>query len=265
MPRRTRKSVPPTKPLLRTPLRVGNLDAAAVVGELRQLHEDAEDPSIDRMPDDEELFRALLYLERQAGAVKDDQARRDAAIKRVCLWQYVREQTDIHQARAVADARSAGAEWGDLMPALAVKTPSAAYNKATRLRAAALVAQGEPAVRRTPEAVLEAERRIEARAMATRRAEEEAARRHELLVPVAQRLLDCRNELVEDEDVEFWLEQIEAVLPHCTTATQMVSLGTYVEALVRVLRMLSRHSPQAVCATDEARSAYAAAAELLRR
>ncbi|GHI10336.1 hypothetical protein Scel_86570 [Streptomyces cellostaticus] len=217
------------------------------------------------MPDDEELFKALVYLERQAGALKDDQARRDAAITRVRLWQYVREQADVHQARAVADARSARAEWADLMPALAVNTPSAAYNKATRLRAAALAAQGEPAVRRTPEAVLEAERRIEARALATRRAEEEAARRHELLVPVAQRLLDCRSELAEDEDVEFWLEQIEAVLPHCTTATQMVSLGTYLEALVRVLRKLGRQDPQAACSTDEARAACAAAEELLRR
>lgn len=229
------------------------------------MHEEAEDPSVDRMPDDEELFKALLYLERQAGCLKDDQARRDAAIKRVRLWQYVREQADVHQAKAVADARSARAEWADLMPALAVNTPSAAYNKATRLRVAALAAQGEPAVRRTPEAVLAAERRIEARAIATRRAEEEAARRHELLVPVAQRLLDCRSALAEDDDVEFWLEQMEAVLPHCTTATQMVSLGTYLEALVRVLRKLGRHSPQAVCSTSEARSAYAAAEELLRR
>ncbi|MGW2706985.1 hypothetical protein [Streptomyces sp. NPDC001340] len=265
MARRTRKSVPPTKPLLRAPLQIGNLDAAAVVGELRQLHERAEDPSIDRMPDDDELFKALLYLERHAGALKDEQARRESAIKRVCLWQYLREQADVHQAKAVADARSSRAEWTDLMPALAVKSPSAAYNKATRLRAAALAAQGETAVRRTPEAVLEAERRIEARAAATRRAEEEAARRHDLLVPVAQRLLACRADLAEDDDVEFWLEQIEALLPHCGTATQMVSLGTYLEALVRALRKIERHTAQPAGLTDEARLAYAAAGELLSR
>ncbi|MGW3152130.1 hypothetical protein ACWDG1_47670 [Streptomyces sp. NPDC001177] len=267
MPHRARKSVSPTKPLLRTPLRVGNLDAAAIVGELRKLHEDAEDPSIDRMPDDVELFAALLYVEKHARALKDRGAQRDAAVKRVTLWQYLREQADLHQAKAVEDARAAGTEWADLMPALAVGTPSAAYNKAIRLRAAALASasQGGLAVRRTPEAVLEAERQIELRAAAERRAEEEASRRHQLLVPVAQRLLNCRTELVDDEDVEFWLDQVEAVLPNCRTPTQMVSLGTYMEALVRALRQIERHTAQRVGSTDEACLAYAAAARLLAR
>lgn len=267
MPRRTRKSVSPTKPLLRTPLRVGNLDAVAIVGELRQLHEDAEDPSIDRMPDDSELFGALLYVEKHASALKHSRTQREAAVKRVTLWQYIREQVDLHQAKAVEDARAAGTQWADLMQALAVGTPSAAYNKATRLRAAALASasQGGPAVRRTPEAVLEAERQIELRAAAERRAEEEASRRHELLLPVAQRLLKCRTELGEDEDVDFWLDQIEAVLPSCRTPTQMVSLGTYLEALVRALRAMERHTAQPAGSTDEARFAYAAATELLAR
>ncbi|MFJ3311056.1 hypothetical protein ACIPSA_50675 [Streptomyces sp. NPDC086549] len=265
MPRRTRKSLSPTKPLLRTPLRVGNLDAAAIVGELRQLHEEAEDPSIDRMPDDAELFRALLYVEKHASVLKDDQAQRDGAVKRVTLWQYLREQVDLHQAKAVEDARSAGTEWADLMPALAVSTPSAAYNKATRLRAAALTAASQEgqAVRRTPEAVLAAERQLEIRAAAERRAAEEASRRHALLVPVARRLVRCRSGFVDDEDVEFWLDQIEAVLPSCHTATQMVSLGTYLEALVRALKKIEQHTAQPAGCSDESRSAHAAAAELL--
>ncbi|MEU4173210.1 hypothetical protein AB0F46_40995 [Streptomyces sp. NPDC026665] len=248
-------------------MKVGSLDAAALVGELRQLHEDAEDPAIDRMPDDAELFKALLYVEKHAGALKEDRARRDAAVARVTLWQYLREQADLHQAKAVEDARAAGTEWAELTPALAVGTPSAAYNKAMRLRAAALTATSQEgqAVRRTPEAVLAAERQIELRAAAERRAEEEAARRHTLLVPVAQRLVRCRGEFVDDDDVEFWLDQIEAVLPNCRTATQVVSLGTYVEALVRALCQIERHTAQPVGSSDEACLAYAAARELSAR
>src|SRR5437868_4291063 len=124
-----RPAAAPTKPLLKPPVRVGTLDAAALIGELRHLHEVAEDENIGRMPADEELFQALLYLEANAGAVKSKAARRKAAITRVKLWQYLREQADIHQAKAVEDARAANAEWADLVPALAVNTPSAAYNK----------------------------------------------------------------------------------------------------------------------------------------
>ncbi|WP_432021522.1 hypothetical protein [Streptomyces sp. 1222.5] len=215
------------------------------------------------MPADDELFKALLYLEKQATALKDLGKRSVAATQRVRLWQYIREQADVRQATAVADARSAGATWADLASALAVNAPSAAYNKATRLRAAALPAPEEGAVRRTPEAVLETERKIEAKASATRRLEREAARRHELLVPVALRLLDCRADLPEDEDVEFWLDQVDSVLPNCQTATQKVSLSTYLEALVRVIGKIERHLPHGVFANDEARSAYAAAAALM--
>ncbi|MFJ2478214.1 hypothetical protein ACIOWI_35550 [Streptomyces sp. NPDC087659] len=219
------------------------------------------------MPDDEELYRALLYLEKHAGSLRCNKARRSAAVKRVMLWQYLREQADLRQARAIADARAAGAEWADLMEPLAVATRSAAYNKATRLRAAALAvgAADGRAVRRTPEAVLEAERQLERRAAAERRAEEEAVRRHELLIPVAQRLLRHRDGLVDDEDVAFWLDQIEAVLPSCHTPTQVVSLGTYLEALVRALRKIERHTTQPAGLTEEARLAFAAAGELLTR
>ncbi|WP_145881896.1 hypothetical protein [Streptomyces sp. BK340] len=265
MPSRRKKAVSPAKPLVRPGIRIGSLDAAAIIGELRQLHEEAADPEIDRMPDSSEIFKALVYLEQHAGALKDAQMRREAAIKRASLWQYIRERAEIHQAKAVVDARASGAQWIELMPALAVKSPSAAYNKATRLRAAALTDHGEPPVRRTPEAVLQTEQKIKARAAAARRAAEEAALRHELLVPVAHRLLQCRTDLVEDEDVEFWCDQIEAVLPHCETATQIVSLQTYLEALVRSLRRIQSHAQTPVGSTSETHAAFAAAMELLKR
>ncbi|MFJ5901904.1 hypothetical protein ACIQFZ_42810 [Streptomyces sp. NPDC093064] len=267
MARPARKSVAPTKPLLKPPVRIGNVDTAAVIGELRQLHEEAEDENVGRMPADEELFQALLYLEANASALKSEKAQRKAAIARVRLWEYLREQADLHQTKAIEHARAAGAEWADLVPALAVKAPSAAYNKAKRMQAAALTAASrtDRPVRRTPEAVREAERLAAARAAAERRAEEEAARRHVLLAPVAQRLLEYRTGLDNDEDVTFWLDQIAAVLPSCQTRTQLVSLQTYMEAVVRELKKVERTTGRAAATTDDARLAYAAAAELVRR
>ena len=265
MARTARKPAAPTKPLLKPPVRIGRLDTAALIGQLRQLHEDAEDESVGRMPADEELFRALLHLEANASALKSEEARRKAAITRVKLWEYLREQADIHQAQAIADARAANAEWADLVPALAVRAPSAAYNKAKRLQAAVLAdaSRGDrPPVRRTPEAVLEAERHAAALAAAERRAQQEAARRHGLLTPVAQRLLEHRDGLDNDEDVTYWLDQIAAVLPNCQTPTQVVSLGTYVQAVVRALGKIERTTARPAATTVDAQLAYAAAAEV---
>ncbi|MCL7429785.1 hypothetical protein [Streptomyces sp. YS415] len=267
MARPTPKSTRPTNPLLKPPVRLGSIDTAAVIGELRQLHEDAEDKNVARMPADEELFRALLYLEANAGALKSEKAQRKAAIERVRLWEYLREQADLHQSKAIEHARAAGAQWTDLAPALAVSAPSAAYNKAKRMQAAVLTeaSRGDRPVRRTPEAVREAERLAAAQAAAERRAEQEAARRHTLLAPVAQRLLEHRAGLDDDGEVTFWLDQIAAVLPSCTTPTQLVSLQTYLTAVVRELRTTERTTARAAATTDDALFAYRAAAELVMK
>ncbi|MFJ4633780.1 hypothetical protein [Streptomyces sp. NPDC088847] len=215
------------------------------------------------MPANDEVYQALLYLEAHAGALKTESAQREATVHRVKLWEYLREQTDIHQAKAIDHARAAGVEWADLAPAMAVNAPSAAYNKSLRLRAALLAHSdtGHRALRRTPEAVLEAERVAAAHAAAEQRAQAEAAHRHRILAPVAQRLLDHRSGLVDDEDVAYWLDQIDAVLP-CETPTQFVSLETYVQATVRALRQKERTTAQPTAVTVDAQLAYAAAAEL---
>lgn len=267
MARTAHKRVDPKKPLLKPQARIGTLNAEFLIGELRRLHETAEDADIDRMPGDDELYRALLYCEAHASSLKSEEARRTAALHRVKLWQYVREQADVHQAKAIADARAANAEWAHLAPALAVNTPSAAYNKATRLRAATLTDpfRDDQPVRRTPEAVLEAERQVVAQAAAERQAAAEAARRHTLLAPVGQRLIQHRVGLDDDGEVTYWLDEIAAVLPSCQTATQLVSLETYVKAVVRELRKTERSTARPVGATDEARRAYETAAALVQR
>lgn len=269
MARPARKSTAPTKPLVKPPIRIGNVDAAAVIGELRQLHEAAEDTNVDRMPADEELFRALLHLETHADALKDDRAQRDSAIKRVRLWEYLREQVDLHQSKAIDQARAAGVQWVDLAPSLAVNAPSAAYNKAKRLQAAVLTEEAgrrtidKRPVRRTPEAVREFERLAAAKAAAQRRAEAEAAARHALLAPLAQRLIEQRAGLDDEGEVTYWLDQIAEVLTECRTPTQLVSLEIYVKAVVRELRKIERTTARAAASTADAQAAYAAAAKLI--
>ncbi|MEU9631460.1 hypothetical protein AB0D89_32300 [Streptomyces luteogriseus] len=269
MAARIRKPTPPTKPLVKQRVRVGRMDAVAAVGELRQLHEGAADPDVERMPADDETYGALLYAEQHAGALRrlSPEQQRAAALKRVQLWQYVREQSEVHQARAVADARAAGAEWQDLAPALAVKAASAAYNKAKRLQAATLMdddPDAEP-VRRTPEAVVATEQRRIRQRNAERRAQEAAQQRHPLLMPVAKRLLQHRDDLVQDEDAEYWLDEVAEVLSNCSTPTQVVSLSRYLAAAVRALTNIERRTARPAATTDDAHLALAAAAELVTR
>ncbi|CAL9323989.1 hypothetical protein [Streptomyces sp. SudanB66_2053] len=265
MPRSTRKKSTATRLLIKVPRRIGAIDTAALIGRLRHLHEEAEDQNLDRMPADEELFGSLLYLEANAGALKSQEARCEAAKTRVLLWEYLREQTDLHQVKAVDDARAAGTEWAGLASALAVNAPNAAYNKARRMKAAVLaVASCENvSVRRTPEAVREAERQAVTRLAADRRAEEEAARRYSLLAPVASRLVEHRDGLDDDDEITFWLDQIEALLPSCRTPTQLVSLDTYVQALVREAHRSERTAGRAAATTVGARAALAAARGLV--
>jgi hypothetical protein len=269
MAKRARRVAQPTKPLLKAPQRIGPLNACAAIAELRQVHEEAEDPDVERMPADDELFGALLYAEKSASALRRQplHIQRAAALKRVILWEYLREQAEVHQLRAVQDARQAEAQWSHLAPALAVNTASAAYNKSKRLKAVVLSDQTSPAhqVRRTPEAVLQAERRLAREQAAERRAQEAAQLRHEFLVPVVHRLLEQREFLRSDDDVDYWLEEIEAVLPHCRTPLQMVSLNRYFDAVLRALSKLEKHTAQPAAMNDEARLALSAAVELQRQ
>ncbi|MGW1046634.1 hypothetical protein [Streptomyces sp. NPDC002547] len=262
-----RRTPRPESPLIKAPVRIGNLDAVAVVGRLRQLHEEAEDPNVERMPADNEVYAALLYAEKHASALRRIavEAQKQAALHRVELWEYLRERAEIHQAQAVADARAAGAEWSQLVPVLAVSAPSAAYNKAKRLRAASLssAAPQQLRLRRTPEAVAAAESRLAKETAAEQRDQSAARQRHRLIFPAAQRLVSQRDGLLLDEDAEYWLDEVEAVLPSCDTPTQMISLSRYLGAAMRALRKLEKHTAQPVAMTQEARAALATALSVI--
>ncbi|MFJ5036079.1 hypothetical protein ACIQB5_50915 [Streptomyces sp. NPDC088560] len=269
MARRAKTSAHPTKPLVKAPMQIGRLDAPAIVGELRRIHEEAEDPQVERMPGDEELFGALLYAEKHAKALRSlpIEVQRVAALQRVRLWEYLREQTEKHQARAIDDARTAGVQWAVLAPALAVGAPNAAYNKAKRLKADDFT-DGTPQarrVRRTPEAVLLAQHRRILEQAQERRIQESAQRHHAHLVPVATRLLAQRDALVRDDDVDYWLEEMEAVLTQCRTPLQKASLNRYFDAAMRAVARLENSRGHSAALTDEARATLAEALDLQQR
>ncbi|KAF3470128.1 hypothetical protein GL259_00515 [Streptomyces sp. Tu 3180] len=82
---------------------------------------------------------------------------------------------------------------------------------------------------------------------------------------MAQRLLTHRDGLVLDEDAEYWLDEVAEVLSNCSTPTQMVSLGRYLDAAVRALSKLEQRTARPVTTDDEARLALSAAVEFLTR
>ncbi|MFD3620659.1 hypothetical protein ACFWWT_36595 [Streptomyces sp. NPDC058676] len=114
-------------------------------------------------------------------------------------------------------------------------------------------------VRRVPEAVLLAERHAAAGQRPSAWRKRMASWRRALMALVARRLLEHRAALDDDDDETFWLQQIEAVLPHRKTLTQFASLGIYIEAVVRELKKADRLTRQPTEAGEDALAAVAAA------
>ncbi|WP_166026464.1 hypothetical protein [Streptomyces chilikensis] len=253
-------------PLRREPVRLGPVNANALVGELRTVHETAG--GADGMPDDAEVYAALLWAERNAAQLDEaaPEPRRRAALIRVLLWEHLREQADLHQGRAVEAARTAGATWAELASPLAVRTPSAAYNKAQRLAAATLTdaTDHDRPVRRTPEAVAAARLRHAERERAALRRRQAATERHPLVAAAARRLLDHREDLARDDDTDFWLDEAEYVLDDCTTALQQESLERYLAAAVRHLQHHHRTTGEPPATGPEALKAWEAVRDLVR-
>lgn len=254
---RAARQRPAAEPLRRQPVRLGLIDPVGLAQELRDLHEKAGDPSVERMPGAEELWGVLLHAERYAQALTDPVARKTAALKRTRLWEYLGEQAEIRQGRAVRDARDAGAEWTEVVPHYAVSGPSGAYQKARRQRAAELSAEeGAMPVRRTPEAVARAEAERAEAERAERRQEREEQQRCLLTARVAAALLAAREELCVDEEADYWLGEVEEVLKDCRTPRQYASLAVYVSAALRHLDRQDQGDapPAAAHALENARS-----------
>lgn len=76
----------------------------------------------------------------------------EAAVLRAKLWQYLREQADAGQLKAIEHGRAAGMPWHHFVEALCVTSKQGAYQKAQRLKAEQV---REPGERRAPEVARE--------------------------------------------------------------------------------------------------------------
>jgi hypothetical protein len=158
----------------------------------------------------------------------------------------------------VQDAREASAEWAELVRPLAVGAASGAYTKARRLRAAELSGRSDVGpVRRTPEAVARAEEELAAAERAAHWREQLEKLWKAVTLRAARGLLDVREELRRDEDADYWLDEITAVVKNCRTPRRFASLAVYLSAAVRHLRQLERRTGQPAAATPAAGEALA--------
>lgn len=266
MPKRRPRSPDPAAPLTRPRPRLGDIAMPQVALRLRDLLEQqlAETSSL---PAAEELYSLLVFAERASRRIGDPEVRGEVAVDRAMLWQWLREQIDAHQLRAVDDARAAHVEWARLVKPLGVESVPGAHNKVRRMQAAQAVGVDGAPVRRTPEAVTAA--------LAARAAEEaqERLRAHAALAQTGRILAAARSliahscDLLTDDsegDIEYWLGELEAVLADVdrTGAPSEAQVSSLLACLSRaslLIRSLAESSHRSAARTDQAAAALTAA------
>ncbi len=271
MPKRRPPSPDPAAPLTRPRPRLGHVAVPQVSTQLRDLLEQQLSET-SSLPAAEELYALLVFAERASRRIGDARLRGEAAVQRVLLWQWLREQIDAHQLRAVDDARASDVEWARLVRPLGVESVPGAHNKVRRMRAdEAVGADGVP-VRRTPEAV--------SAALAARAAEEAEARvrtqvalaRAGAVLAAARSMRAHAADLLTDDgegEIDFWFGEMEAVLAEvdeigAPTEAQVSSLSACLSQVSRRIRALAEVSARQAADTAEAAAALEAGASVSR-
>ncbi|MEX2986320.1 hypothetical protein [Streptomyces sp. C36] len=252
MARRQKQSRKP-----RPAIRMGPIDTMGIAEQLRALHEAGGDPALERFPDPGELYLVLRHAERQASSLPEE-ARGAAAVLRAKLWQYLREQADAGQLRAVDDGRGVGVPWQSFNEALCVTTRHGAYQKALRLKAEQV---RQPHERRSPETAHAYEERRLTEEKAENLRVTAQARRFALAQRIARRLLEHRDGLVVDEMAEYWLDELAETVDDRNSAFHRANFCGFLESFVRSIHQHARDHNQPTTTTDDARKALALATE----
>jgi hypothetical protein len=247
----------------RPAIRLGAIDTASAAERLRELHRLGGDPEFERFPDPAELFLVLRHAERMAGKLKQPEqcpvnVAGEAAVLRAKLWQFMREQADPGQLKAIETGRAAGVPWHHFSEALCVTSKQGAYQKALRLKAEQVRDPGE---RRTPEVA----REHEERAVAEERAERAQVLVQERRFPLAQRigrlLLEHRDGMVMDSWSKYWLGELADTVDNRDDAAKRARFTGWLESFVRAIHAHARERNQPSTTTDGARQALALATE----
>ncbi|MFE4922360.1 hypothetical protein [Streptomyces sp. NPDC056661] len=247
----------------RPPIRLGEVKTGQIVNRLRELHEMGGDPAYERFPASEELFLVLAHAQTWAGKLKQPKdclvnVAGEAAVLRAKLWQYLREQADTGQLKAIEDGRDAGIPWDHFSEALCVTSKQGAYQKARRLKAEQVRAPGE---RRTPATAREHEDRMAAEQRAERALMLVQERRFPVARQIGRLLLEHRNDIVLDHWATYWLGEIAETIDDRDDPAKRARFTGWVESFVRAVHGHARQSSQPSATTEEARRALALATE----
>ena len=220
------------------------------------------------LPAAEELYSLLLFAERASRRISDARLRGEAAVDRVLLWQWLREQVDARQLRAVDDARNADVEWARLVRPLGVESVPGAHNKVRRMRAAEAVGADGTPVRRTPAAVTAALAERAAEEVQERlRAQAALARAGQILAAARLLCAQTADLLTDESDIEYWLGELAAVLGDLEeagvpTEVQVASMAACLSQACQHIRRFAKASGRPAARTHEAASALEAAASI---
>jgi hypothetical protein len=139
----------------RPAIRLGEINTVALVDRLRELYRAGGDPEFECFPASDELLLVLRHAERTAGELRVDTTKVDpkdvmgeAAVIRTKLWQYLREQADAGQLKAIEAGRAVCMPWHRFNEALCVNTKHGTQQNAQRLKAEQV---RRPDERRVPE------------------------------------------------------------------------------------------------------------------
>ncbi|MDW8804382.1 hypothetical protein P1P68_06135 [Streptomyces scabiei] len=270
--RATKKTAAPKATRERRPARqLQGVDPRVLAGQLYELHARAERRGdrgyLERWPGDGETHGVLLFAQAYADRLEGEAYER-AALLRITLAEWLRQQADPLQLRALDDARSAGVRWDQVALALQYigadgePNPSSAFNKHASLKVAV---RGQPEDRRQPHVA----RIVEARAVQEEQERRERERvedaRYPAMDAAARALLEHfgRGEIVSDPDDDFWWSELAGVVDDRRDAFERANLVVYVRGAVRETYAFARRACLPPTTTVGGRQALEAAAALV--
>ncbi|MFI9724617.1 hypothetical protein ACIHFE_34185 [Streptomyces sp. NPDC052396] len=268
MGRRASKKTPPKATRERRPARqLHGVDPRVLAGQLYELHARAEREGdqgyLERWPGDGETHGVLLFAQVHADRLKGE-AYQQAALLRITLAEWLRQQADPLQLRALDDARGAGVQWDQVALALQYvnadgePNPSSAFNRHASLKVAVL---GRPEDRRQPHVA----RIIEARTVREEQEQRERERVEDARYPAvdaaARALLRHyeSGEILSDPDDDFWWSELAEVVDDRRNASERAALVVYVRGVVRETYAYAKRTGRPPAATDQARQVLEAA------
>ncbi|WP_241845046.1 hypothetical protein [Streptomyces silvensis] len=247
------------------------MDPRVLAGQLYELHARAERSGeqgyLERWPGDGETHGVLVFAQAHADRLTGE-AYQEAALLRITLAEWLRQQADPLQLRALDDARGAGVRWDRVAVALQYvnaegeANPSSAFNRHAALKVAV---HGEPEDRRQPHVA----RIIEARAAQAEvhRRERERAEdaRYPKLDALARALLRHveAGKILTDPDDDFWWSELGEVVDDRRDASERANLVVYVRGAIRETASYARRSGKAPAGTEEAWRVLESAASLV--